>query len=48
MAMVRQALEDGVATAKDIPDGKDDDELRKWVESFMWEPEYCTLERLSE
>jgi malate dehydrogenase (oxaloacetate-decarboxylating) len=48
MAMVRQALEDGVATAKDIPDGKDNDELRKWVESFMWEPEYCTLERLSE
>ena len=46
MAMVRQALEDGVATAEGIPDGKNNHELRSWIESFMWTPEYCELELL--
>lgn len=46
MAMVRQALEDKVATAEGIPDGKDDDELRAWVKSYMWSPDYPELERI--
>lgn len=44
VGMIRQALKDGVATTEGIPDGKDEDELRKWIKKQMWVPEYMPLE----
>ena len=40
-AVIQQAVNEGLATEKDIP--KDDDELEEWVKVQMWEPRYRPL-----
>ena len=40
-AVIKQAIEEGLATEKGIPD-KDDD-LDEWVREQMWEPQYRPL-----
>lgn len=38
LAVLEQAMEEGVARTKDIP--KDKDERRKWAENNRWSPRY--------
>jgi len=38
MAVIRCAVEEGLAQTKDIPDS--DEELQQWVEAQMWDPVY--------
>lgn len=40
-AVIQQAVEEGLATEKDIPE--DDGELEEWVRVQMWEPKYQPL-----
>lgn len=40
-AVIRQAVEEGLATEKDIPD--DEGDLEEWVRVQMWEPRYRPL-----
>ena len=43
MAVVRTAVEEGLATVEGIPDARDggeEDELERWVRAQMWEPVY--------
>ncbi len=37
-AVIKQSVEEGLATQKDIP--QDDTELEQWVRAQMWDPEY--------
>lgn len=37
-AVIKQAIEEGLATEKDIP--ADDADLEEWVREQMWEPRY--------
>ena len=43
-AVIRQAVEEGLATETGIPD--DDGELEEWVREQMWEPRYRSLVRV--
>ncbi len=43
-AVIKQAVEEGVATEKGIP--KDKGELEEWVREQMWEPRYRPLVRV--
>lgn len=43
-AVIKQAIEEGLATEKDIPD-KDED-LEEWIREQMWEPRYRPLVRV--
>ena len=43
-AVIKQAVEEGLATEKGIP-GKDKD-LEAWVREQMWEPRYRELKRV--
>ena len=45
-AVIKQSVEEGLATEKGIPDN--DDELDEWVREQMWEPRYRELIRVSE
>lgn len=40
-AVIRQAIDEGLATEKDIPD--DENELEEWVREQMWEARYRPL-----
>lgn len=40
-AVIKQAVEEGLATEKDIPE--DDADLEEWVREQMWEPRYRRL-----
>lgn len=40
-AVIQQAIEEGLATERNIPD--DDGELEEWVRVQMWEPKYRPL-----
>ena len=40
-AVIKQAVEEGLATEKDIPE--DDGELEEWVREQMWYPKYRPL-----
>jgi len=40
-AVINQAIEEGLATERDIPD--DDTDLEEWVREQMWEPKYRPL-----
>lgn len=40
-AVIKQAIEEGLATEKDIPN--DDADLEEWVREQMWEPKYRPL-----
>lgn len=42
-AVIKQAVEQGLAREKEIPD--DDGELEEWVREQMWEPRYRQLIR---
>ena len=42
--VIKQALEEGLATEKGIP--SDDKELEEWVLSQMWEPKYRPLVKI--
>lgn len=42
-AVIRQAIDEGLAREKEIPD--DDGELEEWVREQMWEPRYRELVR---
>lgn len=44
-AVVKAAVEEGLATHDDIPK-RDDEEIRQWVIKHMWKPEYRTLEKV--
>ena len=43
-AVIQQAVEEGLATEKEIPE-KDDD-LEEWIRDQMWEPRYRPLIRV--
>ena len=40
-AVIKQAVDEGLATEKDIP--TEDAELEEWVRAQMWEPKYRPL-----
>ncbi|MCJ1376194.1 NAD-dependent malic enzyme, mitochondrial [Loxospora ochrophaea] len=42
--VIKQAVEEGLATEKDIP--RDDNELEEWIREQMWEPRYRPLVRV--
>lgn len=42
-AVIKQAVEEGLATEKDIPE--EDESLEEWVREQMWEPVYRPLIR---
>jgi malate dehydrogenase (oxaloacetate-decarboxylating) len=42
-AVVRQAVEEGLATEKGIPE--EDEELESWVRAQMWEARYRELKK---
>lgn len=44
MSVIKQAVEEGLATEKGIP--TDDADLEAWVREQMWAPEYRPLERV--
>lgn len=46
MAVIKQAVKDGMNEEKDIPTS--DDELEEWVREQMWEPRYSPLQKVSE
>jgi len=41
-AVIKQAIEEGLATEKNIPND-DDEDLEEWVREQMWEPKYRPL-----
>ena len=43
-AVIKQAIEDGLATEKGIPDN--DNDLDEWIREQMWEPRYRPLVRI--
>lgn len=43
-AVIKQAVEEGLATEKDIP--TNDDELEEWIREQMWEPIYRPLRKV--
>ena len=43
-AVIKQAVEEGLATEKDIP--VDDEELEEWIREQMWEARYRPLEKV--
>ncbi len=43
-SVIRQAVEEGLATEKGIPE--DDQDLEHWVREQMWEPRYRSLVRV--
>ena len=43
-AVIMQAVEEGLATEKEIP--SDEEELEEWVREQMWEPRYRPLVRV--
>lgn len=43
-AVIQQAVEEDLATVKDIPDNNDD--LEEWIREQMWEPRYRPLVRV--
>ena len=43
-AVIKQAVEEGLATEKDIPEG--DEDLEEWIREQMWEPRYRPLVRV--
>ena len=45
-AVIRQSVEEGLATKKDIPDN--DDDLEEWVREQMWEARYRPLVHVEE
>ena len=45
-AVIRQSVEEGLATEKDIPD--DDNDLEEWVREQMWEARYRPLVHVEE
>jgi malate dehydrogenase (oxaloacetate-decarboxylating) len=44
MAVVKQAIEEGLAQEEDIP--IDDAELEEWIREQMWQPEYRPLRKV--
>jgi len=44
-AVIKQAVEEGLATVDDIP--SNDDELKSWVQQQMWDPVYLPLKKVS-
>lgn len=44
-AVIKQAIEEGLATEKDMPD--DDADLEEWVREQMWEPRYRPLVKVA-
>lgn len=45
-AVIKQAVEEGLATEKGIPE--DEDDLDAWVREQMWEPRYRELKRVDQ
>ena len=45
-AVIKQAVEEGLAQEKGIPDK--DDELEEWIREQMWEPRYRELVRVDQ
>lgn len=43
-AVIKQAIEEDLATEKGIPDN--DEDLDAWVREQMWEPQYRELKRV--
>ena len=43
-AVVKQAIDEDLATAKEIP--RDDEDLEEWIREQMWEPRYRPLIRV--
>lgn len=43
-AVIRQAIEEGLAQEKEIP--SDDAELEEWIKEQMWEAKYRPLEKV--
>lgn len=43
-AVIRQAVEEGLAKEKGIP--TEDSELEEWIRAQMWEPVYRPLEKV--
>lgn len=44
-AVIKQAIEEGLAQERDIPD--EDAELEEWIREQMWKPEYRPLKLVS-
>ena len=44
-AVIKQAVEEGLATEEGIPNS--DDDLDEWVREQMWEPRYRPLKRVT-
>ena len=44
-AVIKQAVEEGLATEKDIP--TEDNDLEDWIREQMWDPRYRDLKRVS-
>lgn len=42
-AVIRTAVEEGLAQEKDIPDG---DELEEWIRVQMWQAEYRSFKKV--
>lgn len=45
VAVIRQAVEEGLATQEGVPD--DEEELEEWVGLQMWEAKYRELKKIS-
>lgn len=43
-AVIKQAIEEGLATEKEIPEN--DKDLEEWIREQMWEPRYRPLVRV--
>lgn len=46
MAVIKQAVKDGLATQENIP--TEDGELEAWIKEQMWEADYRPLRKVSE
>jgi malate dehydrogenase (oxaloacetate-decarboxylating) len=45
-AVIKQSIEEGLATEKDIPEN--DEDLEEWIREQMWEPRYRPLVRVDQ
>lgn len=45
-AVIRQAVEEGLATEEGIPVDEGEEVLHEWVREQMWEPRYRALRRV--
>lgn len=44
-AVIRQAVQEGLATTKDIPTTEED--IEDWIKAQMWEPQYRRLLKIA-